>query len=116
MKLLNACYYTTSFHAYDIIYKTFGFCLLEIEFMLASLYAVAAVIACIEFLMLFVLIKKPSPKHILILAAVMVSSFGYLALSVSRTLEEALLANKILYVGSYLPLLMLVTTAEFCKF
>ncbi|MBR1476697.1 MAG: response regulator [Lachnospiraceae bacterium] len=84
--------------------------------MLASLYAVAAVIACIEFLMLFVLIKKPSPKHILILAAVMVSSFGYLALSVSRTLEEALLANKILYVGSYLPLLMLVTTAEFCKF
>lgn len=49
--------------------------------------------------------------------AVFVVNLGYFALAISKTLEEALLANRIAYLGSvFLPLFMLMTVIEVCRF
>jgi len=48
--------------------------------------------------------------------SVVIVNLGYLALSVSKTLEEALLANRISYFGSvFLPLGMLMAILDICR-
>lgn len=48
--------------------------------------------------------------------SVVVVNWGYFALAISKTLEEALLANRIAYLGSvFLPLCMLMTIAGVCR-
>lgn len=62
------------------------------------------------------LVKKKETWLFLLFISVVVVNFGYLSLSMSKTLEEALLANRISYLGSvFLPLCMLMTIMNVCR-
>lgn len=63
-----------------------------------------------------VLIKKKDPWLLFLHASVVIVNMGYFALSISKTLEEALLANRISYFGSvFLPLCMLMAIMGVCR-
>lgn len=62
-------------------------------------------------------IKNKCPWYYLLLSSICVVNVGYLALSVSTVVEEALLANRISYLGSaFLPLSMLMIIWRVCNF
>ena len=86
----------------------------------ATMTAIYIVTAILSMFLLFgycFLIKKKEPWFIVLFSAVMVVNVGYLSISVSGTLEEALLANRIAYLGSvFLPVSMLMTILKTCKF
>jgi len=55
------------------------------------------------------LVRKRDSWFLLLFTSVLVVNIGYFSLSISSTLEEALLANRIAYLGSvFLPLTMLI--------
>ena len=59
------------------------------------------------------LVKKRNIWLLLLFTSVLVVNAGYFALSISKTLEEALLANRISYLGSvFLPFAMLMIILE----
>jgi len=61
-------------------------------------------------------IKKKEIWFLLLFASVFVVNGGYFSLSVSKTLEEALLANRISYLGSvFLPFSMLMIILNFSR-
>lgn len=63
-----------------------------------------------------VLMKKKDTWLLLLHGSVLVVNLGYFALSLSKTLEEALLANRIAYLGSvFLPLCMLMAIMDMCR-
>lgn len=62
------------------------------------------------------LMKKKDIWLLFLHASVVVVNLGYFALSISGTLEEALLANRIAYFGSvFLPLCMLMAIMDVCR-
>ena len=62
------------------------------------------------------MIRKKDPWFLLLFSAVFVVNIGYLTLAISATLEEALLANRISYLGSvFLPLSMFMIIINTCK-
>lgn len=62
------------------------------------------------------LVRKKNPWLLLLFISVVVVNLGYFALSISKTLEEALLANRVSYLGSvFLPLCMLLTIMGVCS-
>lgn len=62
------------------------------------------------------LVKKKNTWLMFLNVSVVVVNLGYFALSISKTLEEALLANRIAYLGSmFLPLCMLMTIMGACR-
>jgi DNA-binding CsgD family transcriptional regulator len=62
------------------------------------------------------LIKKKDTWFILLFVAVLVVNGGYLSMSLSGTVEEALLANRFSYLGSVLlPLCMMMIIMNVCK-
>ncbi len=74
---------------------------------LSVIYAVAAVLSLLLLIGYCSLVKKKDAWFLLLFSSVLVVNIGYFALGVSRTLEEALLANRIAYLGSvFLPLSM----------
>lgn len=80
---------------------------------LVAIYGVAAVISVVIFLVYVFGVKKKSPWFILLFSSIFVVNIGYLSLSISRSLEEALLANRISYLGSvFLPMSMLMIILE----
>lgn len=85
----------------------------------ASIPSVYGVIAAISLILLFcycIFIKKKEIWFLLLFASVFVVNTGYFSLSVSSTLGEALLANRISYLGSvFLPLSMLMTILNISK-
>lgn len=59
--------------------------------------------------------RKKEIWFLLLFSSVFLADLGYFALSISRTLQEALLANRIAYLGSvFLPLCMLMIIADVC--
>lgn len=81
----------------------------------ANLSAVYAVMAVLSLLLLIgcCLMQKKNMWLILLFASVVIVNAGYLTLAISGTLEEALLANRISYLGSvFLPLSMLMIILE----
>ena len=83
---------------------------------MAIIYGVLAVISLALIGVYFAVVKERDIWFILLYVAVFVVNTGYLALSVSRTLEEALLANRIAYLGSvFLPLCMLMIIMSSCR-
>ncbi len=73
------------------------------------IYGVVTVLSFILLLGYCVLIKKKELWYLLLFGSVLVVNVGYWALSVSSSLEEALLANRIAYLGSvFLPFAMLM--------
>ena len=79
-------------------------------------YAVTAVISLLLLMTYSLFFKKKEPWILLLHSSVFVVNLGYSALSFSGSLGEALLANRISYLGSvFLPLCMLMTVIEACR-
>lgn len=85
----------------------------------ASLSLIYGATTCFALLLIVgycCLIRKKNSWLLLLFVCVAVVNGGYLALSLSKTLEEALLANRIAYLGSvFLPVSMLMTIRDICK-
>ncbi len=84
-----------------------------------SLPLIYGIIACLSLLLLlgYGLLHPRKEKWFLVLfSSVFVTNLGYFVLAVSRTLGEAMLANRIAYLGSVcLPLCMLMIILELCE-
>ena len=62
------------------------------------------------------LVRKKNPWLLLLFISVVVVNLGYFSLAISKTLAEALLANRVSYLGSvFLPLCMLMTIMDVCR-
>lgn len=76
---------------------------------LLGVYIASAVISLVLFIAYFCLTKKKDLWFILLFLSVFIVNTGYLSIAISSTLEEALLANRISYLGSvFLPMAMLM--------
>ncbi len=83
---------------------------------MSVIYGVLTFIALAMLAAYCIVVKKKTVWFILLYSCVTVVNLGYLAMSVSGTLEEALLANRISYFGSaYLPLCMLMILVDTCR-
>ena len=77
---------------------------------MALIYGIVAALSLVLAFGYCVLIKRKDLWFLLLFIAVFIVNLGYFALSISGTLEEAMLANRIAYLGSvFLPLCMLIT-------
>lgn len=75
---------------------------------------IASLLLLIAYCTLF---QKNEPWFLLLFASVFIVNIGYLSLSISKTLEEALLANRISYLGSVLlPMSMLMIILKLTHF
>lgn len=85
----------------------------------ANMSAIYIVTSILSLLLLFgyiYLVKKKEHWFLLLFSAIAVVNIGYLSLALSDTLNEALLANRIAYLGSVLlPVSMLMTILKICK-
>ena len=71
-------------------------------------YAATAVISLLLVICYCAFVRKKDFWMLLLFASVFIVNSGYFALSISKTLEEALLANRISYLGAvFLRLLFL---------
>lgn len=62
------------------------------------------------------IVRKKENWLIWLYFSVFVANLGYFALSISKTLEEALLANRLAYLGCvFLPLFMMMTIVKVCR-
>lgn len=83
---------------------------------ISSIYGATALIALFLLIGYCCLIPKRGIWFLLLFSSVLVVNIGYFTLSVSKTLEEALLANRIAYFGSvFLPFSMLMIILEVTK-
>jgi len=77
------------------------------EMNISSIYGVTAVLSLLTLICYCLLIRKKDNWFLLLFVSVFVVNIGYFCLGISKTLEEALLANRISYLGSvFLPLSM----------
>jgi len=83
-----------------------------------SISVIYGVVAALSLLLLAgycAFVKKKDTWLLLLFVSVFVVDLGYFSLSISRTLPEALLANRVAYLGSvFLPLCMLMAIASLC--
>ncbi len=83
---------------------------------LSTIYVATSVLSLILLAGYCTLIKKRDPWFILLFSAVSVVNIGYFSISISTTINEALLSNRIAYLGSvFLPMSMLMTILKTCK-
>ena len=83
---------------------------------ISVIYAATTVLSLILAIGYCCIMKRKEIWLVLLYFAVFIVNGGYLCLSISKTLEEALLANRIAYLGSaFLPLCMLMTIMSVCK-
>lgn len=83
---------------------------------MSIIYAVTTVLSLLLLIGYCSLLKKKDTWFITLFASVCIVNAGYFSLSISSTLEEALLANRISYLGSVvLPLAMLMIIKDACN-
>ena len=83
---------------------------------LITVYGIMAVLAIVMLLGYFCVVKKKEAWFTVLFSSVAVVNAGYFCLASSKTLEEALLANRISYLGSvFLPLSMLMIMLDLVK-
>ena len=76
---------------------------------MSLIYGVAAALSLILLVIYCSTVKKRDPWYVLLFASIAVVNIGYFALAISQGLGEALLANRVSYLGSvFLPLSMLM--------
>lgn len=76
---------------------------------MSAIYIIAAVCSLLMLVAYCIFIKKKFAWFWVLFSSICVVDVGYFALSISKTLEEALLANRIAYLGSvFLPISMLL--------
>ena len=74
---------------------------------MSIIYAVTAVVSLLLLILFNCVIHKKDVWYQLLFASIFIVNLGYFTLSISKTLEEALLANRISYLGSvFLPMSM----------
>ena len=79
-------------------------------------YGIAAAIALLLWIGYIFLVKKKKKWLLLLYSCTFVVLSGYFLLSLSKTIEFALFANKIAYLGSvFLPMCMLLTIVDLCN-
>lgn len=84
---------------------------------MSMIYGVVAGISLLLLIGYGALVKKKEIWLLLLFTSVFLANAGYFTLSMSKTLEEALLANRIAYLGSvFLPLFMLMTIIGVCRY
>ena len=80
------------------------------------IYGIAAAIALLLAVGYCTMVKQKENWLLWLYFSVFVANLGYFTLSISTTLEEALLANRLAYLGCvFLPLFMLMTILKVCK-
>ena len=83
---------------------------------MAIAYAITSAAALVLAIGYWSFVKKKHTWLQLLFVSVVIVNCGYFALAISKTLAEALLANRISYLGSvFLPLCMLMTIMDVCK-
>ncbi len=83
---------------------------------MAVVYIATTVLSLLLLIGYCTLLKKKDTWFITLFACIFIVNVGYLSLSLSQTLEEALLANRISYLGSViLPLSMLMIIKNSCN-
>lgn len=76
---------------------------------LSAIYGAAAVLSLLLLVGYYCIASRKDKWYLLLFASVLVVNTGYYALSISRGLNEALMANRLSYLGSvFLPLSMLM--------
>ena len=84
--------------------------------MSSIIYGISAVVALALVIGYLVFFKKRDTWLFLLFISVLLINAGYFSISVSRILEEALLANRVSYLGSvFLPLCMFMSVADVCR-
>ena len=84
---------------------------------MSIIYLATTILAFILIFGYFLAIKKKDAWFIVLFISVFVVNAGYLSLSISNTLNEALWANRLSYLGSvFLPLSMLMAILHVSKF
>lgn len=84
---------------------------------LIVVYSAAMILSVMLLAGYFFIAKKRDPWFILLFSSVVVVNAGYFSIASSSTLEEALLANRISYLGSvFLPLSMLMIILNVAEF
>ncbi|MBQ2759942.1 MAG: hypothetical protein IJE93_09260 [Clostridia bacterium] len=84
--------------------------------MSSIIYGITAVVALALVIGYLVSVKKKDTWLFLLFISVLLVNVGYFSISVSRILEEALLANRVSYLGSvFLPLCMFMSLADICR-
>ena len=80
-------------------------------------YAIMAIIASILLVGYFALVRKMEPWLLLLYICVTIVNVGYFLLSISKTVEFAIFANDVVYLGSvFLSMSMLLTITKLCGF
>ena len=83
---------------------------------ISTIYGAITVISLLLLVTYCVIIHKKELWFLLLFSSVFIVNIGYFSLSISKTIEEALLANRIAYLGSvFLPMSMLVIIMNVCK-
>lgn len=83
---------------------------------MSVIYGIIAGISLLLLVGYSALVKKKVVWLLLLFACVFLVNAGYFSLSISKTLEEALLANRLAYLGSvFLPFSMLMTIIGVCR-
>ena len=76
---------------------------------LSMIYGITALLSLLMLIGYCCITKKKDPWFVLLFSSVLVVNIGYYALAVSQNLAQALMANRIAYLGSvFLPLSMLM--------
>lgn len=83
---------------------------------MTAIYGIAALLSLIIAIGYCSLVRKKEFTLILIHFSIFIVNTGYFLLAISKSLEEALLANRIAYLGSaFLPLFMFLTIMNVCE-
>lgn len=121
-------------HYFEVIYKmtnklksTFAFFLVLFSLAgcgpigdkatsLSVIYAITTTCSLALLITYCYLINKKEPWYLLLFSSIAVVNIGYFSLSISKSIDEALLANRISYLGSVLlPLSMMMIIINTCN-
>ena len=76
---------------------------------MAIIYIATAILSLLVLIAYCYMMPKKDMWFLLLFGSILVVNIGYLSLAISKTLEEALLANRISYLGSvFLPMAMMM--------
>ena len=84
---------------------------------MAFIYIVTTLISLLVLILYCYMIPKKNMWFLLLFGSILVVNIGYLSLAISKSLEEALLANRISYLGSvFLPMAMMMIILKVIHF
>ena len=83
---------------------------------ISVVYGIITVVSLLFLVAYCVIIHKKEHWFLLLFSSAFIVNIGYFTLAISKTIEEALLANRIAYLGSvFLPMSMLMIIMNVCK-